>query len=64
MSPFERMMINHMDTFTENQRNLHDLCESSFNHMDSRFSNLDEQIEEVQNQILELQFERENNPSF
>ena len=27
MSPFERLMINHMDTFTENQRNLHDLCE-------------------------------------
>ena len=32
--------------------------------MDSRFSNLDEQIEEVQNQIMELQFERENSPSF
>ena len=64
MSPFERLMINRMDTFAENQKNLHDLCESRFNHMDSHFSNLDEQIEEVQNQLLELQFERENNPSF
>ena len=47
MSPFERLMINRMDTFAENQRNLHDLCESRFNHMDACFSNLDEQIEEV-----------------
>ena len=53
-----------MDTVVENQKNLHDWCESRFNHMDSHFSNLDEQIEEVQNQLLELQFERENNPSF
>ena len=64
MSPFEILMINRMDTFAENQRNLHDLCESRFNHMDSRFSTLDEHIEEVQNQIMELQFERENSPSF
>ncbi len=63
MSPFERLMINRMDTFAENQKNLHDLCESRFNHMDSRFSSLDEHIEEVQNQLLELQFERDNNPS-
>jgi len=54
MSPFERLMINRMNTFAENQRNLHDLCESRFNHMDSRFSTLDEKIEEVQNQIMEL----------
>jgi len=32
--------------------------------MNSRFSNLDEQIEEVQNQLLELQFDRDNSPSF
>jgi len=49
MSHFERLMINHMDTFAEKQRNLHDLCESRFNHMDSCFSNLDEQIKEIQN---------------
>ena len=47
MSPFERLMINRMDTFAENQRDLYDLCESRFNNMDSRFSTLDEQIEEV-----------------
>jgi len=44
MSHFERLMINLIDTFAENQRNLHDLCESRFNHMDSPFSNLNEQI--------------------
>jgi len=64
MSPFERLMINRMDTFAKNQSNLHDLCESRFSHMDSRISNLDEQREEVHNQIMDLQFERENNPSF
>ena len=37
MSPFERLMINRMDTFAENQRNVHGLCELMFNHMDSRF---------------------------
>jgi len=63
-SPFERLMINHMDTFDENQRNLYDMCESRFSNMDSRFSTLDEQIEEVQKQIMELQFERKDNPSF
>jgi len=64
MSTFERLMINRMGTFAENQRNPHYLCESRFNHMDSRFSTLDEQIEEVKNQIMELQSEKENNPSF
>ena len=64
MSPFERLMINRMDTFAENKRNLYDLCESRFNHMDSRLSTLDEQIEQVHNQLLELQFEKDNNTSF
>jgi len=64
MSPFERLMINRMDTFAENQRNLHDLCESRFNQMDSCFSTLDEQNEEVHNHIMELQFEREDGLSF
>ena len=57
-------MINRMDTFADNQRNLYDMCESRFNNMDTRFSSLDEQTEEVQRQILELQFEREDSPSF
>jgi len=64
MSPFERMMINRMDTFAENQMNLYDMCESRFSNMNTRFSALDEQFEEVQRQFLELQFEREDNPSF
>ena len=64
ISPFERLMINRMDTFADNQRNLYDMCESRFNNMDTRFSTMDEQIEEFQRQILELQFEREDSPSF
>ena len=64
MLSFKRLMINHMDTFVDNQRNLYDMCESKFNNMDTRFNTLDEQIEEVQRQILELQFEREDSPSF
>jgi len=64
MSSFERLMINRMDTFADNQRNLYEMSESKFNNMDTRFSTLDEQIEEVQRQILELQFEREDNHSF
>jgi len=55
MSPFERLMINRMDTFADNQRNLYGMCESRFSNMDTHFSTLDEQIEEVQRQILELQ---------
>jgi len=47
MSSFERLMINRMDTFADNQRNLYEMCESKFNNMDTRFSTLDEQIEEV-----------------
>jgi len=54
MLPFERLMINRMDTFADNQRNLYEMCESKFNNMDTRFSTLDEQIKEVQRQILEL----------
>jgi len=44
ISPFERLMVNRMDSFAENQRNLHELCELTFQHMDSRFQTLDEQI--------------------
>ena len=66
MSPFERFMIN-MDSFAENQRNLHDLCATNFQNfdnkfqsMDTRFQNLDEQIEVVQNQLFELQYGKED----
>ena len=63
MSSFERYMINRLDTFGENQRNLHDLCVSNFQNIDNRFNSMDarfmylnEQIEAVQNQIFDLQF--------
>jgi len=64
MSSFEKQMINRMDTFADNQRNLYEMCESRFTNMDTRFSTLDEQIEEVQRQIMELQFQREDSPFF
>ena len=61
MSPFERLIVNRLDSFAENQRNLHDLCVSNFQRidnrfdsMDARFMTLDEQIEAVQNQIFDL----------
>ena len=63
MSPFERLIVNRLDSFAENQRNLHDLCVSNFQRidnkfdsMDARFMTLDEQIEAVQNQIFDLQY--------
>jgi len=61
MSPFERLIA---WTHLLRIKGISMICESKFNHMDSRFSSLDEQIEQVQNQIMELQFERENNHSF
>jgi len=63
MSSFERLMMNRLDSFAENQRSLHGLCVSNFQRIDTRFDNmdarfmtLDEQIEAVQNQIFDLQF--------
>ena len=63
MFSFERLMVNRLDSFDENQRSLHDLCVSNFQRIDTRFDNmdarfmtLDEQIEAVQNQIFDLQF--------
>jgi len=67
MSSFERYMVNRLDGFAENQRNLHNLCvtnfqsiENRFNSMDTRFMTLDEQIEVVQNQIFELQYGKDD----
>ena len=63
MSSFERLMVNRLDSFAENQKSLHDLCVSNFqridirfDNMDARFMTLDEQIKVVQNQIFDLQF--------
>jgi len=67
MSSFERYMVNRLDGFSENQRNLHDLCvtnfqsiDNRFNSMDTRFMTLDEHIEAVQNQIFELQYGKDD----
>ena len=56
MSSFERYMVDILDGFAENQRNLHDLCvanfqsiDNRFHSMDTRFQTLDEQIEVVHN---------------
>jgi len=67
MSYFERYMVNSLDGFAENQRNLKDLCVSNFQSIDNRFNNmdtrlmtLDKQIKAVQNQIFELQYGNED----
>ena len=67
MSSFERYMVDRLDGFAENQRNLHDLCVTNFQNidnrlqsMDTRFQTLDEQIEVVQNQIFELQYGKDD----
>jgi len=59
MTSFERYMVDRLNGFVENQRNLHDLCVSNFQNFDNRFQNmdtrfqtLDEQIEAVQNHIF------------
>jgi len=63
MSSFEELMMNRLDSFAENQKNLHDLCTSNFQRMHNRFDSmdscfmtLDEHIEAVQNQIFDLQY--------
>jgi len=67
MFPFERFMVNRMDNFSENQRNLHEFCATNFQNfddifhsMDTHFQNLDEHIEAVQNQLYELQYGKED----
>jgi len=67
MSHFERFIVNRMDNFAENKRNLHDFYATNFQNfdekfqsMDTRFQNLDEQIEAVQNQLFELQYGKED----
>jgi len=60
-------MVNRLDGFAENKRNLHDLCVSNFqsinnrfNNMDTWFMTMDEQIEVVQNLIFELQYGKDD----
>jgi len=58
---FKSYMVNRLDGFAENQRNLHDPCVTNFQNFDNRFQSidtrfrtLDEQIEVFQNQLFEL----------
>jgi len=37
MSHFERFMVNRMDIFAENQRNLHEFCATNFQNFGDRF---------------------------
>ena len=41
MTSFESYMVNRLDGFAENQRNLHDLCVSNFQNFDNRFQSMD-----------------------
>ena len=51
MSSFERYMVNRLDGFAENQRNLHDLCVSNFQSIDNRFNNMDTRFLTLDEQI-------------
>jgi len=41
MSPFERFMVNRLDNFAKNQRNLHDFCATNFQNIDDKFQSMD-----------------------
>jgi len=67
MSSFERYMVDILDGFAKNQRNLHDLYATNFQNidnrfqsMDTRFQTLDEQIKVVHNKIFELQYGKDD----
>jgi len=51
MSSFESYMVNRLDGFAENQRNLHDLCVSNFKNFDSRFQSMDTRFQTLDEQI-------------
>jgi len=41
MSSFERYIVDKLDDFSENQRNLHNLCVTNFQSIDNRFQSMD-----------------------
>jgi len=41
MTSFESYMVNRLDGFAKNQRNLRDLCVSNFQNFDNRFQSMD-----------------------
>jgi len=47
MSHFERFMVNRLDSFVENQRNLHDLCATNFQNFDNRFQSMDTRFQNL-----------------
>jgi len=47
MSPFEKFMVNRLDNFAENQRNLHDFCATNFQNFDNRFQNMDARFQNL-----------------
>jgi len=51
MSHFERFMVNRMDNFAENQRNLHDFCATNFHNFDDRFQSMDTRFQNLDEQI-------------
>jgi len=51
MSSFERYVVNRLDGFVENQRNLHDLCVSNFQSIDNRFNSMDTRLMTLDEQI-------------
>ena len=51
MSSFERLMVNRLDSFAENQRSLHDLYVSNFQRIDTRFDNMDARFMTLDEQI-------------
>ena len=53
MTPFDKLITNHMDSFAYDQRNHHEFCMA-------RLQNLDEQIEAIQNQLFEIQYGKED----
>jgi len=52
ISPFERQMINRMDTMTRDKKDHYELCETQFQY-------LNERIEVVQTQLAEFQYGRD-----
>jgi len=51
MSSFESYMVNRLDGFAENQRNLHNLCVSNFQNFDNRFQSIDTWFQTLDEQI-------------
>jgi len=56
MSSFESFMVNRLDNFAENQRNLHDLCVTNFQNFDNRFQSMDTCFQTLMGEKIEDKF--------